>query len=512
MLQGQNGNKILFIYPALFRITGLPIGIASLSAVLKENGYQTKVFDTAFYDLSGKQDWDKLRADRLMSKRIVNEEQHGRVKTTDAKKDLIKLIDEFKPKIIGLSVSEPNCELGLMLARLVKEKYQDIIIVAGGVYPTLSPDIIIEEKCIDVICLGEGETAFLELCDKVSSNQEYHDIEGLWVKHDGKVYKNRPGKLHDINKLPHPDFSVFDEELFYKPMQGRLYKMVNIETSRGCPYNCTYCAAPRLKEFFLSKSGSSYYRSMNMERIIEQMHYQIKKHSPEFIYFSSETFLAMDEKEFNMFIEAYRKIKIPFWFQTRFETITEDRIRALKEVGMFWLTLGVEHGNEQFRRNILKRIYSNDSIIRGISALNQCQVGASLNNMMGFPMENRELIFETIKLNKQLFEINKRLEFNIFMFVPFRGCELYDLCRQKGLLPDQVYSTGNDLSDESVLNFSKEYKEELRGLMRTFNLYVELPEEYYPQIRIAERFDKEGDEIFNSLSQLLGERRRGLTK
>ena len=511
MPQSQNGDKILFIYPALFRITGLPIGIASLSAVLKENGYQVKVFDTAFYDFSGKQDWDKIRADRLMSKRIIDEGQHWRVKNTDAKEDLIALIAEFKPKIIGISISEPNCELGLMLARLIKASYRDIIIVAGGVFPTLSPDIIIEEKCIDIICLGEGETAFLELCDRVSRGREYHNIEGLWVKQKGVVYKNKPGKLHDINDLPHPDFSVFEEAMFYKPMQGKLYKMVNIETSRGCPYHCTYCSAIKLKKFFLAQGGGNYYRTMNMDRIIEQIHYQIKKHSPEFIYFSSETFLAMGKKDFDMFIEEYKKIKMPFWFQTRFETITEERIEALKEVGMFWMTLGVEHGNEEFRKNVLKRTYSDDSIIRGISILDKCRVGASLNNMMGLPLENRELIFETIELNKKLFEINNRLEFNIFMFVPFRGCELYDLCKQKGLLPDQVYTTGNDLSDESVLNFSAEYKEELRGLMRTFNLYVELPREYYPQIRIAERFDEKGDGMFKSLTQLL-EERRGLDK
>lgn len=508
MPQNQNRDKILFIYPALFRITGLPIGIASLSAVLKQNGYEVKVFDTAFYDLSGRQDWDKIRADRLMSKRIVNEEQYWGIKTTDAKKDLIELIAEFKPRIIGISISEPNCELGLMLARIIKEKHQDIIIAAGGVFPTLSPDIIIEEKCIDIICLGEGETSFLELCDRVSRGREYCDIDGLWVKRGGKIYKNKPGKLHDINGLPHPDFTIFSEALFYKPMQGRLYKMVNIETSRGCPYNCAYCSSPRLKDFFLARSGSNYYRNMNMGRVIEQIHHQIKKHAPEFIYFSSETFLAMGKKEFDMFIEEYRKIKIPFWFQTRFETITEDRIAALKEVGMFWMTLGVEHGNEEFRKNVLKRTYSNKSILDGVSVLNKCQVGASINNMMGLPLENRELIFETIRLNKKLFEINNKLEFNIFMFVPFRGCELYDLCKQKGLLPDQVYSAGNDLSDESVLNFSKEYKEELRGLMRTFNLYIELPEEYYPQIKTAERFDEKGEEAFRSLSRLVEENRK----
>jgi len=499
----QNKKTVLIIYPASFKLSGLHIGIASLSSALKKNGYDVKIFDTVFYDLLGQQEWDKLRSDRLMSKKIVNEKEHWKVKTTDMKEDLMKILDEFKPKVIGLSITEPVYDLSLTLSRLAKEKCPDAIIVAGGVFPTLSPDIAIKENSIDVLCVGEGELALPELCDRIYEKKDFLDIPGLWVKNKGKIYKNNPAKLQDINDLPHPDFSVFDEQIFYKAMQGRLYKMANIETSRGCPYNCSYCSSPYLKEFSFKNEVGSYYRNLKMEKIIEQMHYQIEKHSPEFIYFSSETFLAMPRRDFEMFIEEYRKIKIPFWFQTRFETITEERIKALKDVGMFWLTMGIEHGNEEFRKNVLKRACPDRVIIEGAGILTKCGAGASFNNMIGFPFENRELIFETIKLNKKLFEINPNFESNVFMFLPYKGTELYDLCRQNGLLSAEICSHGHSLSDESILNFPKEYKQELKGLMKTFNLYVKLPEKYWPEIKIAERSDEEGNATFNRLSKLL---------
>ena len=69
----QNKKTVLIIYPASFKLSGLHIGIASLSSALKKNGYDVKIFDTVFYDLLGQQEWDKLRSDRLMSKKIVNE-------------------------------------------------------------------------------------------------------------------------------------------------------------------------------------------------------------------------------------------------------------------------------------------------------------------------------------------------------------------------------------------------------------------------------------------------------
>lgn len=503
----MNKGKILLIYPAFFKLAGLPLGIASLSAVLKKNGYEVRVFDTTFYDLEGQREWDKERADRLMSKRVANENEHWRTKTTDIKDDLIGLIREFEPKMVGITLTEPTYELSLMLTRLIKQTFPNVIVVGGGVLPTLSPEMVIQEKSIDAICLGEGENSLLELCDKISTGGDFRHIEGLWVKDGEEIHKNKPGKLPDLNALPHPDFSVFPEALFYKPMQGKIYKMANIETSRGCPFNCTFCSSPRLKEFSIKNGCGSYYRNMKMEKIIDQIRYQINKHSPEFVYFSSETFLAMSPEEFDLFIKEYGKIKMPFWFQTRFETITEERIKALKDVGMFWMTMGVEHGNEEFRKKVLKRTYSNEAVIRGITILAQCGVGASLNNMMGFPLENRELIFDTIRLNKKLFEINDKLEFNVFMFVPFGGCELYDFCKKEGFLPDRAYSTGSGLSDESTLNFPKEYKEELKGLMKTFNLYIRLPESYWPQIKIAERSDGEGAAMFQKLSQLVNYRK-----
>ncbi len=498
-------GRVLLIYPSHFKISGLHMGLASLGGSLKKGGYDVKVFDTAFYDLRGEQEWDKERADRLMSKRIINEEYYWKTKETDVKNDLIKLIDEYRPKVVGISITEPNYEIALMLTRLIKQRYKDIIIIAGGVFPTLSPDIVIQENSIDILCLGEGETALSELCDRVYGNRDFSDIKGLWVKNGDKIYKNGIGVLHNINELPYPDFSIFEQSLFYKPMQGKLYKMLSVETSRGCPYNCTYCSSPKLKEFYLENGGSNcnYYRNKKMEKVIEEIHYQIDRYSPEFIFFTTETFLAMSQKDFDMFIEEYRKIKIPFWFQTRFETITEYNIKALKEVGMFWLTLGVEHGSEQFRKDVLKRTYSDEVGIRAVSILKKYGVGATLNNIMGFPFENRKLIFETIKLNKKLFEINNKLEFNIFMFVPYRGSELYDLCQKNGLLSsDENYFGGNSLKDESSLNFSKEYKEELRGLIKTFNLYVKLPEKYYPRIKIAEKFDEEGNMVFEECKKI----------
>jgi len=494
--------KLLFIYPTPFRVTGLPVGIASITSVLKEKDVKVKIFDTAFYPGDHQEDQTKLRSDRLMSKEIRDEESVLPNNTTKMETDLINLIYSYKPDLIGISILEVMYDTSRKLADLIKQEFGEIPIIAGGVFPTLSPDIVIEENSIDIVCLGEGETALEELCKRISTKKEYLDVRGLWVKKGGIVHKNLPSRLHDINTLPFPDFSDFDPRLFYKPMQGKMYKMMNIESSRGCVNKCTYCAAPQLRNFFERNDCGRYNRNMKMEKVIEQIQLQIKKHKPEFIYFSSENFLSISPAEFSIFVEEYDKIKIPFWIQTRIETITHDRLNALKRVGMHWMSIGLEHGNEEFRRTVLKRYYSNTVFFEKIKILKELNIGASINNVIGFPGETRELIFDTIWMNRALWQENNKLENNVFVFTPFRGCELYERANEQGLLGDTPFMSQSDLSDETILQFPEEFKNDIKGLAKTFNLYIRLPEEYFEKIRISEEDSSEGNAIFSELSKL----------
>ncbi|MFA4850524.1 MAG: radical SAM protein [Methanoregula sp.] len=488
-------SKVLFIYPTPFRITGLPLGLASLTAVLKSHGHSVKIFDTAFYGSDTEKSQTVIRNERLESKEVADEEKYMPLNSTRIEDDLEKIILEFKPDLIGFSILENMYEMSLYLARLIKRQNSNIPILAGGVFPTLSPLLVIEAESIDMICVGEGETTLLQLCERLSEKKPFVDIEGLWVKSNEHIIKNTPSKLHDINNLPIPDFEEFDQRLFYKPMQGKIYKMINIATSRGCPNQCSYCGAPQLKKFFKDHNCGLYYRNLNGEKIIEHIQYQVKKHNPEFIYFSTENFLAMKEEDFRTFIKKYEKIRIPFWIQTRIETITKERIQDLINVGLFWVTLGLEHGNEEFRKKVLNRRYSNQMFFERMDILQEMGMGASLNNIIGFPFETRELIFDTIRMNKRLYKKNPRLECNVCIFTPFRGCELYEVCKKNGLLGDEPYTSSQFQGEKSVLKFSDEFAETLAGMVRTFNLYVKLPDSDYDDIKIAEQPTPEGDQM-----------------
>jgi radical SAM superfamily enzyme YgiQ (UPF0313 family) len=495
--------KVLFIYPSLFMQTALPLGISSLAAALKAKGIKVKIFDTVFYQETGEVDENVERAITHHSVRLLDYESKGMLKKdTDITDDFTKVLTEYKPDLIGLSAIECVFERGIKLARQAK-KLMDIPVIAGGVFATLSPEIVIQESSIDIVCIGEGEDILAQLCTYLQEGRDYSDIRGLWVKNKGKVIKNRPMPLKPLDSVIEPDFSAFDPRIFYRPMQGNLFKTIPIEFARGCPYRCTYCAEPSLNRLYRENGEKLYFRRKSISQVLTTIKRSIEKYQPEFFYFASETFLVMNDSDFNEFIEGYKDIKIPFWIQTRIETITYEKIKRLKEVGLFWLSIGIEHGNEKYRREYLKRDMQNSQIKEVIKILDRCGQGASLNSIIGFPFETRELVYDTIMLNRELFKLNNRLRCNISIFTPFRGCQLYDLCVVNGLFEPIPYTNHTNITGGTLLKSKYFTKEELNGLFRAFSLYVHLPDEYLDAIKITEQFTSEGNRIYEELNKLV---------
>ena len=99
-------------------------------------------------------------------------------------------MEEFKPNLIALSILEDTYPLA---KDFLKEAHsQNIPIIAGGIHPTFSPDVVIKEDCIDMLCVGEGENAIVDLCERISLGRSYEDVTNLWVKSkDSSIRKNK---------------------------------------------------------------------------------------------------------------------------------------------------------------------------------------------------------------------------------------------------------------------------------------------------------------------------------
>jgi radical SAM superfamily enzyme YgiQ (UPF0313 family) len=224
------------------------------------------------------------------------------------------------------------------------------------------------------------------------------------------------------------------------------------------------------------------------------------RYGVEYIYFNAETFLAMSEKEFDQFVGMYEQIRLPFWMQTRIETLSERRLQDLERVNCNRISIGLEHGNEQFRRRIVGKGFSNQQMIDAFAMLDQTSIPVTVNNILGFPGETRELVFDTIELNRALGTDS----INAFLFTPYRGTSMYNDAVASGYL--EADAETNSLVTGSILDMPTISKDELMGLVRTFSLYVKFPYDEWPEIALAEQFTPEGNAKFEELSRRYYER------
>jgi anaerobic magnesium-protoporphyrin IX monomethyl ester cyclase len=490
--------KVLFVYPNLRGMNMLPPAIGLLSAILKHQGYTVKLFDTTYYEKCNEDDGpevdsDKVKTDKLMA-RPYSMPQEITLKTSDVFEDFKTEVESFGPDLIALSCTEDMFLLGIKLLKQVRQ--HQILTIIGGVFATFAPELALRYPEIDIVCKGEGEDALSTLCERLSKGQPYDDIPNLWLKKKDGSIKMNPTKLVDMDANPLIDMSIFEEARFYRPMGGKVYRMFPVETFRGCPYQCAFCNSPAQEVMYRKETGQSYIRRKSFENMRRELLFYKEEMKAEYLYFWADTFFTWKRGEFEEFAELYKDIGLPFWCQTRIETVSEERLKLLKEIGGARISFGIEHGNEAYRRKWIQRPVSNELMIKNFQIVKASGIPFSVNNIMGFPHETEELAFDTIRFNKSI-DADDR---NAYAFTPFHGTPLRDECERLELLKYEDISRSLVVGiDKSPLNMPQFPRERVMALTKTFNMYVKFPESRWPEIRRAEENTPEGQKIYENL-------------
>jgi anaerobic magnesium-protoporphyrin IX monomethyl ester cyclase len=504
MKKENQGINVLFIYPNTFGMNMLPPAIAMFTAILKREGHNIDIFDTTYYSVDHGIDSDGSKMEKLNVAPYSMESKGIRLKNTDWKKDIKNKTNKFKPDLIAISSTEDMWELGMKVLSEIKDyKVKNKVpVIAGGVFPTFAPDLCIKEELVDIACVGEGENALIDLCKRIQNKSNYDNVTNCWVKTTGPEYlknrnivkKNPISKPVDINENPIIDISQFEENRLYRPMAGQVYKMIPIETIRGCPFTCKFCNSPDQMAFYKGL-GHNYYRKKRVDLVYKELKHFKEEHKVEYNYFWADTFLGMSKKELDEFCEMYSEINLPFWMQTRPETITEDNMSKLKNVGLHRISFGVEHGNEEFRARILDRRWKNKDIIEKLKIPKKLDIQFSTNNITGFPTETKKLAFDTIELNRNIDATNT----SIYSFVPFHGTPLRKMCEDLGLIEHKTIT--KCLTAESQLNMPQYPPHEIEEIRKCFSMYVKFPKNRWKEIERAEKNDLEGNKIFAELKE-----------
>ena len=478
--------RILFVYPNERQMSTITPAIAILSQLLKLNGHTTDIFDTTFYEFTddiaiGKP--DRARESSLQVRPITNKDDddlHFAKINTDPAIDLRKKITEFGPDLLAVSCTETTFLRGLQLISRTRD--MDIRNLFGGVFPTFAPHLVMNYDAVDMLCVGEGEIAMTDLADRLARGEDYSDVTNLWIrKKDGTIKRNPITRPVDINQLPTTtDIGIFGEKRFYRPMGGKIRRLLPVETHRGCPYTCSFCNSPSQNRLY--SGNGNFFRKKSMRLVKEEIESHIKAWKAEYIYFWADTFLAWSPKEFDEFCEMYKDIKLPFWCQTRTETVDEYKFKKLKDVGLHRITFGMEHGNEKFRRDVVKRNYLNKETIELMKIPSDLGITFSVNNMIGFPGETRELAFDTVEINRNF----KSDDCSCSTLIPFSGTEIRKLAESKGLIKPDTICTITNADEEGIMDMPQWSKKEVAKLRKTFAMYVKFPKSRWSEVKKAE--------------------------
>jgi anaerobic magnesium-protoporphyrin IX monomethyl ester cyclase len=492
------GFKVLLIYPNQRGMNMLPPAIGLLSSILKNDGVEVRLFDTTYYENASSKgraevDSDKIKTDKLMA-RPYDMPREITLKTTDVYEDFKNEVENFGPDLLAISCTEDMFLLGIRLLRTVRQ--YKITTIIGGVFATFAPDLALRYNEIDIVCKGEGEDALRTLCERMRKGQSYDDVPNLWIKEkDGNIKKN-PTKMVDMDANPLIDMSIFEDARYYRPMGGKVYRMFPVETFRGCPYKCAFCNSPSQEVMYRAETGQSYIRRKSFENMRRELLFYKEEMQAEYLYFWADTFFTWKKGEFEEFAEIYKEINLPFWCQTRIETVRPDRMKLLRDIGCARISFGIEHGNEQFRREHIKRPISDELMVENFKVVKDSGIPFSVNNIIGFPHETYDLAFDTVRLNTHI-EATDR---NAYPFTPFHGTPLREECERLGYLDYENISHSLVVGlDDQPLSMPQFPREKVNGLIKTFNMYVNFPESRWGEIRKAEAETDEGRRIYDVL-------------
>ena len=492
--------RALFINPNPRTMSLIAPVVSHFYNILKANDIEMKFFDTTFYDVSDTYaNPEKKMTENFSVKEFQRPTAEGAALKThrDLLTDFRRLAETFQPDVILASAVEST----VLLTREMLGSVRDLEIphVLGGVFPTYAPELAIAFPEVDCICIGEGENIIAKLVLAIKNRQSLKEIPNIWVKDkDGHVSKRPMTAPVNLDDLPRFDLAPFDDSRVYRAMAGKIYRMFPVETHRGCPMKCTFCNSPVQEAAYKRETGMSYFRARSIPKVMADIRYFAEECRAEYLFFWADHFFTYSRAEIDEFCEAYQDYKIPFYMQTYPTAVDEYKLERLVKVGLHRIGLGIEHGNEKFRREIIKRSYSNEVAIERIKVIREFGIPYSCNNIVGFPYETPELHWDTVLLNRSL----KADSSSCAIFTPFHGTPLRQLALDAGFLKDPDALAPSNF-DRSILEMPQFPKELIVGKSRVFNLYVRFPEERWPDVARAEALTPEGDRIFAELREEL---------
>ncbi|MFW6131626.1 MAG: B12-binding domain-containing radical SAM protein [Candidatus Aminicenantaceae bacterium] len=406
------------------RVSMPPIGILYLASVLRKNSIDTEVVPSDVLNY----DW----------------------------KDVEKRIKEFNPDVVGITTTTENRFESFKLASIAKKWNPNITTVLGGPHISMSgKDTLINIKDVDILVIGEGEQTVAELAQSLREKKNLKNVKGIYFRKNGQIsftgYRNY---IDNLDELPFParDLIPMDQYRFYVTTQdGKRRKAQNIMTSRGCPFNCYFCATP--------VSWGRKVRGHSPERVIEEIEHLIDTYKAEFIWFYDDT-LNYNSQRLNKIMDLIieRKLNIKFCNEFRIDIIDEPTIEKMAKAGLVWAHFGIEAGNARIRNHVVQKNINIEKAYQFVRWGKKYGFVPDAFFIFSHHTENWTEAQETIEIMERFKSINPETEISSAILHIYPGTELEKIAKKNGILPENFsWSKKSDMKKVSILPAAQGY-------------------------------------------------------
>jgi anaerobic magnesium-protoporphyrin IX monomethyl ester cyclase len=358
--------EIALIYPYVYRharnaMLFHPLGIAQLSALLREYGIDTLVQDYTFLDV--------------------------RTALTE--------IAESQARIVGIYVMLTMIEEALHLARRIRKLIPGVLLVCGGPMPTLRPEQFNRE--FDIVFRGEAVYSFPLFCKDYLNSDTLSDVLKEYSRYPGIHAYNaqssmtlgtppRPASEKDHDRLPIPDRRDYDHPLYQKFWQERGdYLPAGIMTSYGCPHTCDFCSKPVFGRYF---------RRRSLKRIMEEIH-DIRSYGYDALWIADDCF-TLDLDHVRAFCQRLidENIRMKWICLSRTERMPREVVELMYRAGCRKVFFGLESGSDAILR-LMNKHTTVEAAERTIYLFSEYGIKTAGFFMVGYPGETNETIENT---------------------------------------------------------------------------------------------------------------------
>ena len=475
--------KVLLVNPSLnrkrlgsywrFTTAVPPTGLTYLGAVLEQDGFEVRVYD-----------------------------QHAVHATND---DLMDIMELYRPDIVGFSCLTFVMETVEDAARLIRQKFPKVKILAGNIHATYFPRELLENGIADYVIREEGEEAILAICREIREDRDPVAVNGTTVWDNGEIRHNPTPAMIDLDQLPYPAWHMLDgysyvpDPLNLAPLQSKAQPLA-IQASRGCPFACTFCSQDTMYKRVRIRSPES---------VVNEMEYVHKRYGTTVFGFIDAIFPLSPKQGHAFADEMIRRgmhKKVVWFTETRVDLVNYDLLKHLKESGLRFIQYGIESGDDEVLSKLMRKKAGVNQARLALKWTRDLGILSFGLFVVGMPGESRDQILKTIQFAKELDP--DIVKFNVA--IPFPGSELWERYKHRvDGQPSYKYSgwyNANINDGDNILAGDTLPSRELMYLQRRAMF------EFYTQPKVMHRYFVDGlvpmgvlaEGFYVMMSELLG--------